>query len=216
MQHPPEETLLSLVSGEADLPHRVLLEGHLDSCADCRGTVREMHQAGASLLRSLPGERPPAALWERLRARIAVPALSLEATREIYSRYPLPEGALRELPDLSALGEPRWRWAGARGAYVSVLCRDPHTGSMLVLGHMPPEHYYPRHMHPGTEDILVLTGGFEDHLGHYEAGEYTAYPPGSEHRPWIVPGAECWTLTRLEKPVRFLGWRGWVQRLVSP
>ena len=71
------------------------------------------------------------------------------------------------------------------------------------------------HLHVGPEDIVVLTGGYEDHLGHYEAGQYVAYEPGSEHQTVVEPGDTCWTLTRLEQPNRFLGWRGWLQRLRS-
>jgi putative transcriptional regulator len=79
---------------------------------------------------------------------------------------------------------------------------------------MPAGRSFPRHLHPGREDVLVLKGGYEDERGHYEAGEYAVYEPGSVHRPATARDEECWILIRLEKPIRLLGWRGWVQSLL--
>jgi len=204
--HPSEETLLAVASGHADLPHRVLVEGHLDSCAACRSTVGEISAPGGALLAGLPAESPPAALWEQLLARLDVP----EPATPGLAGIPLPAGARRELPPL---GKVRWRWVPAPGARVAALLRDPTTGSVLYLGHMAPRRFFPRHVHLGPEDILVLAGGFQDQYGCFEAGAYASYSPGTQHRPLTEPDEECWTLTRLEKPNLFTGWRGWFQRL---
>jgi anti-sigma factor ChrR (cupin superfamily) len=32
--------------------------------------------------------------------------------------------------------------------------------------------------------------------------------PGHQHGPAADPGGECWALIALERPVRFMGWRG--------
>jgi|SRR5918992_1209281 anti-sigma factor ChrR (cupin superfamily) len=40
--HPSEEILLAVASGRADIPHRVLMEGHLDGCAGCHATLGEI------------------------------------------------------------------------------------------------------------------------------------------------------------------------------
>jgi putative transcriptional regulator len=123
----------------------------------------------------------------------------------------LPEAVRRELPNLR---EIRWRHLPAtRGARLAALLRDPFTGSVLILGYMPPRRFFPAHLHQGPEDVLVLAGGYEDQLGTYEAGVFASYAPGSRHRPLTEPDEECWILTRLEAPNLFLGWRGWVQRL---
>lgn len=211
--HPAEETLLAFATGEADLPHRVLLEGHLDTCAECRETVREMRRPGGVLLGSSPAAPVSESLWTRLKEQVAkIPPSAELAKPSPLARYPIPPSALAEIP---IDREPRWRWLGAPGARGTVLWRDPGTGSYLLLGRMKPEHHFPRHRHPGWEDLLVLSGGYEDQFGHFDAGEYMAYAPGSEHRPYILPGDECWVLTRLEKPVEFLGWRGWAQKMFS-
>lgn len=43
-----------------------------------------------------------------------------------------------------------------------------------------PQSRFPRHGHPGGEEILVLEGVFQDDHGDYPAGSYIRNPPGSE------------------------------------
>ncbi len=217
--HPSEDILLSFVSGEADFARRVVVEGHLDGCPECRATVRSLSAPGSRLLAGLPGEGAPAGssrLWDRLAARVAEigPPPSLEASP--LAGCPVPAGALREMAEMgTGLSAPNWRFAGAIGAAFAILSRDARTGAMLLLGRMKPAKFYPEHRHLGMEEILILRGGFEDQYGDFTAGMYTAYEPGTVHRPWIDEQEPCWTLSRLEKPVEFLGWRGVAQRLLG-
>jgi putative transcriptional regulator len=187
----------------------VLLEAHLAGCPDCRAAVAEMSAPGGALLRGLPGAPLPAGLWGRLRERIAE-APPKDATPAL-AGLPLPAAALAELPPIHRLN---WHWGFVRGARFIAL-RDPATHSHLLIGYSPPQRTFPRHFHVGPEDVVVLTGGYEDDEGHYEAGQYATYEPGTVHQPVVVPGETCWTLTRLETPNRLLGWQGWAQRLLS-
>lgn len=52
-----------------------------------------------------------------------------------------------------------------------------------------PDSYFPRHQHPGGEEILVLSGIFSEGDGHYPAGWYLRNPPGSSHQPFSGEGA---------------------------
>ena len=52
-----------------------------------------------------------------------------------------------------------------------------------------PDSHFPRHPHPGGEEIFVLSGTFSDEAGHYPAGWYLRNPPGSSHQPFSVEGA---------------------------
>lgn len=210
--HPSEELLLAVASGQADLPHRVLVEGHLDGCAACRTLMKEISAVGAALLEGVPEMPIPPGLWESLMAKID--ALPREPPpRKTLAGIPLPESALRELPDLQSPGDIHWYRLPLRGARLAHLLRDPFTGSALLLGHMPPRRVFPEHVHLGPEDVLVLAGGYEDPFGTFEAGAFTSYAPGSSHGPLTEPDEECWILTRLEQPNLFTGWRGWVQKL---
>ena len=51
-----------------------------------------------------------------------------------------------------------------------------------------PDSYFPRHGHPGGEEIFVLDGVFEDDSGQYPAGSYMRNPPGSGHTPGSTAG----------------------------
>jgi len=214
MSHPSPELLLAFATGRADLPHRVMLEAHLADCPACRAEAAEIAAPGGALLRALPDETPPAPLWESLLRRIGeeprgkAPADLSPALAGI----PLPAAARAELPpDVLARPSLRWHWGLARGARLAVLAREPTSPSILLVGHMPPRRTFPRHLHLGPEDIVVLTGGYEDETGHYEAGQYASYEPGTIHETLTEPGETCWTLTRLEKPNRLLGWWGLLQ-----
>lgn len=52
-----------------------------------------------------------------------------------------------------------------------------------------PNSRFPRHFHPGGEEILVLGGVFSDAGGHYPSGWYLRNPAGSFHEPHSVEGA---------------------------
>ena len=52
-----------------------------------------------------------------------------------------------------------------------------------------PDSHFLRHLHPGGEEIFVLSGTFSDGDGHYPAGWYVRNPPGSSHQPFSVEGA---------------------------
>ncbi len=47
-----------------------------------------------------------------------------------------------------------------------------------------PDASFPRHLHPGGEEILVLAGAFSEGGEHYPAGWYLRNPPGSSHQPF--------------------------------
>lgn len=46
-----------------------------------------------------------------------------------------------------------------------------------------PGSRFPRHLHPGGEEFLVLEGVFQDERGDYPAGSYVRNPPASAHAP---------------------------------
>jgi anti-sigma factor ChrR (cupin superfamily) len=54
---------------------------------------------------------------------------------------------------------------------------------------------FPRHVHGGGEEILVLEGTFSDERGDYPAGCYIRNPPGSSHAPCSRGG--CVLLVKL-------------------
>lgn len=59
-----------------------------------------------------------------------------------------------------------------------------------------PGSRFPRHAHPGGEEILVLSGVFSDEDGNYPEGWYLRNPPGSAHAPSSAPGATIFVKLR--------------------
>lgn len=58
-----------------------------------------------------------------------------------------------------------------------------------------PGSAFPRHIHDGGEEILVLEGTFQDEYGDYPAGSYFRNPPGTSHAPASQDG--CTIFVRL-------------------
>ena len=51
------------------------------------------------------------------------------------------------------------------------------------------DSYFPHHLHPGGEEILVLSGTFSADNIDYPAGWYLRNPPNSGHQPYSKEGA---------------------------
>ena len=77
------------------------------------------------------------------------------------------------------------------GISLHIYRRDEETGNGAAIIRMEPGCGYPRHRHHGTEELLVIQGGYRDHLGEYRAGEYVCYEDGSEHHPIALEGDEA-------------------------
>ncbi|WP_158808010.1 cupin domain-containing protein [Beijerinckia sp. L45] len=58
-----------------------------------------------------------------------------------------------------------------------------------------PDSRFPRHVHGGGEEFVVLDGVFQDDHGDYPAGSYIRNPPGSAHAPASKSG--CSIFVRL-------------------
>jgi putative transcriptional regulator len=201
---------LAFAGGQADLPLRVLVEIHLATCPACAAVVAELRAPGGALLAGLPGGTAPPGLWERLSARLDGEVRPAPAA--LLPGLILPPGAVAELPGGPA---PRWRHAWGLGGEMALVAEDAGTGSRLLAGRMRAGRRFPRHQHTGPEDLVVLAGGYDDHLGTYEVGDYAAYAPGTVHEPATDADEGCAILVRLETPNRFFGWRGVLQRIFT-
>ena len=62
-----------------------------------------------------------------------------------------------------------------------------------------PESNFPHRLHPGGEEISVLSGTFSADISHYPAGWYLRNPPTSGHQPYSHEGAiifvKLWQMT---------------------
>lgn len=106
--------------------------------------------------------------------------------------------------------ESQWRWIkrGLGGGRAAVLMEDPVRGASLILTCLPGGRCAPAHEHTGRECALILCGALQDGPAKLRTGDWIAHPSGHRHGPSADSGAECWALIALERPVRFMGWRG--------
>ncbi|MBM4014425.1 MAG: cupin domain-containing protein [Planctomycetes bacterium] len=81
-------------------------------------------------------------------------------------------------------------WPPSRrpGISVRLLWQDESSGDAAVLIRMEPGATYPRHLHVGDEDVLVLQGGFRDEQVELKCGEFRRFPAGSIHAPVAIEG----------------------------
>jgi putative transcriptional regulator len=211
VRHVPNETLLEHAGGQLDFALRVLVEAHLELCPTCLAEHAALSAPGGRLLEETVPAPPAERLWERIAAELPA-ATGGALPARLPSDVPLPPAARAELAAVAPL---RWWRLGLGGARMTELAHDAESGVRLLVGQMPPGLRFPRHLHLGFEQVVVLTGGYDDERGEFVAGDYAVYEPGSEHGPETLDGDSCWILFRLDAPVRFRGWRGLAQRLLG-
>ncbi|MBK8097041.1 MAG: cupin domain-containing protein [Planctomycetes bacterium] len=92
--------------------------------------------------------------------------------------------------DLEAIPWRTTRWPGVR---IWFYASDRVSNRTVALIAMAPGCGYPRHKHHGTEEVLVLQGGYRDELGEHRAGSHVRYDDRSEHTPVALAGPTATT-----------------------
>lgn len=71
-----------------------------------------------------------------------------------------------------------------------------------LVRYAPNSHFphFPHHLHPGGEEILVLSDTFSAYDKHYPAGWYLRNPPASGHTPYSDEGAVIFVKLRQMSP----------------
>ena len=85
-------------------------------------------------------------------------------------------------------GEEAWRPSPTPGVERIMLDRiGEEVARATSIVRYAPNATFPRHVHGGGEEILVLEGLFTDESGQYPAGSYVRNPIGSAHAPAAGP-----------------------------
>ncbi|MEM1368423.1 MAG: cupin domain-containing protein, partial [Cyanobacteria bacterium P01_H01_bin.15] len=74
---------------------------------------------------------------------------------------------------------------------------DLQDHPVTMLTQFEPGGFFPRHGHPGGEEVLVLEGQFEDETGVHGPGTFMLNPEGFNHRPYSAKG--CLTFVKLRQ-----------------
>ena len=78
---------------------------------------------------------------------------------------------------------------------LSVMPLHAHQHEHAALVRWLPETYFQPHGHFGGEEILVVSGMFEDEHGRYPAGTWIRSPHGSRHQPFSRSGCTIYVKT---------------------
>lgn len=208
-RHPSEELWQDYRSGQLDAASRRVLEGHVAACRECssRGVVQVSAEEG--FFPHLPAPAPASPVLDSILARVRqLPPLAQPTAGP--ERLPIPRVFWPLLPQLPGTG---WRGALTPGfRYLDIpLPEGPH----LYLIHLRRGRRFPRHGHAGVERSVVLCGGLKDGRTLLEAGDFDEASHDRVHRPEALPDEDCWILASLQGTLRFTGWRGWLQAMMT-
>lgn len=78
---------------------------------------------------------------------------------------------------------------------LGVMPLHQHRHEQAALVRWKPETYFQPHAHVGGEEILVLSGVFEDEHGRYPAGTWIRSPHMSRHKPFSREGCTIFVKT---------------------
>jgi anti-sigma factor ChrR (cupin superfamily) len=81
-----------------------------------------------------------------------------------------------------------WHQGMVEGLSVLPLYSQANYPENMALVRWQPDTYFPEHVHPGGEEILVLEGTFEDEHGQYPEGTWIRGPHMSRHKPYSREG----------------------------
>ena len=102
----------------------------------------------------------------------------------------------------AALAPEHYQWVQSPQNGVERVMLDrvgAEKGRATSIVRYAPESNFPHHLHPGGEEILVLSGTFSADNSHYPAGWYLRNPPTSGHQPYSHEGAiifvKLWQMT---------------------
>ncbi len=75
----------------------------------------------------------------------------------------------------------QWEATKLPGVQVKYLRKDAATGGSTVLLKLEAEAVFPRHVHPGGEEVYVLEGRLRVEDRWYQAGDFVYSAPGTEN-----------------------------------
>jgi len=175
--HPDDAVLMDHVRGALAPAVSVFVATHLALCPRCRAREAEMEALGGTLLDDLEPETIDASVRASVLARLddPDPAPIVRRPAPIVGDPRLPE-PLRRL-----VGDPaRLRW---EQPLPGVRFAQPLFAGGPRLMRMSGRARVPTHTHDGLELVLVLEGGFFDHLGDYRRGDFVVGDESIRHMP---------------------------------
>jgi putative transcriptional regulator len=212
--HLDPATVLSHAAGALPQELSVVVATHLEGCATCREAVARAEGVGGLLINQQHAQPALEARATALRASMldrldAVQPATPRAPRETHhdpDRIPAPLQPYFG-PSFRAL---KWRWMGPGMHFIR---RSGPSGGNLLMLRIGPGKRLPVHSHGGSEITQILSGAYDDALGHFGPGDVADLDCDTEHQPVTTTGVPCICVSALDAPLRF---QGWIARKLQP
>ncbi len=216
--HPDETSIIAYAAGTLDEAFAVLVSCHLESCSQCRETLTAAQLMGGSLLEHTDDAPVADGSFGRLLEKISVsddkaePRIALPAPTKghISDKRDMPS-ALSHYID-SSMADIKWKRVGP-GVWQKPIELSKHASSSLRLLRIAPGKSVPEHGHGGQEMTLILSGAYQDEIGHFGPGDVADLDDHVEHQPRVVSEEDCICLAATEAPTKF---KGLASRLLQP
>ncbi|MEM8563275.1 MAG: ChrR family anti-sigma-E factor [Pseudomonadota bacterium] len=203
--HPDLDLLTEYAAGTLPLAQAACVSVHMNYCEQCRRTVNQLQDVGASLFEGLQAETVSESVLNSVLGQLddAAP-LSYDASPEYSSTIGKTPAILQRLMhgDYTDLV---WKKITNSLSISYLKTGDPNYE--FALYHIKAGGKIPEHSHRGAEMTLVLEGGFSDADGTYHEGDFIMREPGDAHAPTAVQSEDCICLAVLDAPLKFTGWK---------
>ncbi|WP_332118521.1 ChrR family anti-sigma-E factor [Azorhizobium caulinodans] len=205
MTTPHDETLASYAAGTLDAGIRLAVAAHLEAAPKSRARLAHFEAAAGAVLDDLPPTDLANDALERLLARLDEPEPPPPAPIPVRHAARMPTDV--RLPKaLEGCSIGRWIWIGP-GVRYSAISIPGAPKANVGLVEVGPGRRMPDHGHGGNEITYVISGGFSDENGHYEAGDVCEADESLEHQPVADPEG-CLCIIAMDAPMRFKGLLG--------
>ncbi|MEM1154096.1 MAG: ChrR family anti-sigma-E factor [Pseudomonadota bacterium] len=203
--HPDLDLLTEYAAGTLPLAQAACVSVHMSYCEQCRRTVSQLQDVGASLFEGLQGETVSDSVLNSVLGQLDDEApLSYVASQDHASPIGKTPAILQRLMN-GDYTDLVWKKITSSLSISYLKTGDPNYE--FALYHIKAGGKIPEHSHRGAEMTLVLEGGFSDADGSYHEGDFILREPGDAHAPTAVQSEDCICLAVLDAPLKFTGWK---------
>jgi putative transcriptional regulator len=212
--HLDPATVLSHAAGALSQELSAVVATHLEGCATCREAVARAEGVGGLLINQQHAQPASETRAQALRAAMLerLEATPPAAPRERAPRSNDPDRIPTPLQPYfgASYRALKWRWMGPGMHFIR---RTGPSGGNLLMLRIGPGKRLPVHSHGGSEITQILSGAYDDALGHFGPGDVADLDSETEHQPITSTGVPCICVSALDAPLRF---QGWLARRLQP
>lgn len=202
--HLDDVTLLAHAAGTLPRTLALVVESHLEFCAECRANLRTASAIGGALLSSLDPAPISSSAKDEVMNRIGSATVHRLPVAKLARRGDVPL-SLQSVLKLESLDEIPWR-RSAPGVHIHRLPKEAGEAGFFGLLKIAPGAKMPEHGHGGSELTLILKGAYHDELGHFGRGDIADHDESVDHTPVVVGDEPCICLVANEAATRFRSW----------